>query len=287
MLLSVFTLQSYAKDEIRMPAEKLVENNTCKLTDISRYSHNRDDDTHYMRLLHKKRKEVWEKCIKSKFLMTSSSTLIEKPSRELVTSKSIRSKGKMIVLAETPIEPIPAVEPNPIYIGGGLVWGALRDCSTADCAYEDVTYGGMLRAGYEWNQYFGLEARVVKTFWDEGPLGGTPLAHKGLYLKPQYPLGERSNIYALLGYGCTENLGNGNRLNYFDDGYGMSGGIGFEYDLSDMENDRDEDGYYDREFDGHADQGTEWSLFVDYQRLLIGSNIPDMDVVSVGFRYDF
>ncbi len=145
----------------------------------------------------------------------------------------------------------------------------------------------MIRGGYDYNQYVGVEARYIRTFLDEGPLGGTPLAHAGIFLKPQYPVSERINIYGLLGYGYTENLGNGARLDYFDNDWGFSAGAGIEYDLSDRDDDKEENGYYDRPFDGYADQGRGWSLFLDYQRLLIKSDVPDLDAVSLGLRYDF
>jgi OOP family OmpA-OmpF porin len=91
----------------------------------------------------------------------------------------------------------------------------------------------------------------------------------------------------LAGYGYTKNLGSGERLEYFDDDWGFSAGLGFEYDLSDRKSDFLENTAYDREFDGYADQGRGWSLFIDYQRLLIKSDVPDLDMISAGVRYDF
>jgi OOP family OmpA-OmpF porin len=176
-----------------------------------------------------------------------------------------------------------------LYVGLGLV-GAnfVKDCEVVkECGYEDTTYGLMVRAGYDFNQYFGIEARYLRTFWDKGPYGGAPLEHYGLFLKPQYPLGDRFNVYGLLGYGHTKNRGNGARLNYFNSDSGFSAGIGFEIDFSDSKGDRVANAKYDREFDGHADQNKNWSMFVDYQRLLIKSEVADMDVISVGVRYDF
>ncbi len=172
------------------------------------------------------------------------------------------------------------------YLGTGGVWTKFSACSD-NCDYEDVTYGAMLRAGYEFNEYFGIEVRVMRTFLEEGPFGGVPLQHVGVYAKPQYPMSERINMYGFLGYGYTENLGNGARLNYFDNDHGFSAGLGLEYDLSDKEGDFIKEGNYNRDFDGDGDQNQGWSLFVDYQRLLIKENIPDMDVVSLGVRYDF
>lgn len=196
--------------------------------------------------------------------------------------------GKGVIVATTAVAPIETIDPSPWYLGAGIVWAKLAACDVAPgCSYEDATYGAMVRGGYDYNQYVGVEARYIRTFLDEGPYGGTPLAHAGIFLKPQYPVSERVNVYGLLGYGYTENLGNGSRLDYFDSGWGFSAGAGIEYDLSDREYDREKNAYYDREFDGYADQGRGWSLFLDYQRLLIDSDVPDLDAVSLGLRYDF
>lgn len=203
-------------------------------------------------------------------------------------STNIYAGGKAVSAAAVPVIPIEVIDPSPWYLGAGIVWAKLSGCDLQPgCTYEDVTYGAMVRGGYEYNQYVGIEARYLRTFLDEGPHGGTPLAHAGLFLKPQYPVSERVNLYGLLGYGYTENLGNGARLDYFDSDWGFSAGAGIEYDLSDREGDRIENGNYDRPFDGYADQGKGWSLFLDYQRLLIDSDVPDMDAVSLGLRYDF
>lgn len=203
-------------------------------------------------------------------------------------STSISAGGKKIVEATTMVAPIETVDPSPWYLGAGIVWAKLSGCDiNPECEYEDVTYGAMVRGGYEYNQYIGVEARYIHTFLDEGPFGGTPLVHAGMFLKPQYPVSERINVYGLLGYGYSENLGNGERLDYFNNDWGFSGGAGIEYDFSDRDDDRIEDGKYDRAFDGYADQGRGWSLFLDYQRLLIKSNIPDLDVISFGLRHDF
>lgn len=195
--------------------------------------------------------------------------------------------GKAVAPVEAEVIPVPE-DISAWYLGVGLVIAKLSGCNLAPgCTYEDTTYGAMVRGGYEFNEYFGIEARYIHTFLDKGPFGGTPLQHIGLYAKPQYPVNEEINIYALLGYGYTKNLGNGARLNYFDDDNGFSAGIGLEYDLSDKDGDFEKDANYDREFDGYADQGIGWTLFLDYQRLLIKSDIPDLDAISVGLRYDF
>lgn len=172
------------------------------------------------------------------------------------------------------------------YLGLGLLAAKFHSCGNG-CDYEDETYGAMLRVGHDYNENLGTEIRIMRTFLDEGPLGGAPLQHFGIFAKPQYPVSEDFNFYGLIGYGYTENLGNGPRLDYFDNDHGFSAGIGIEYDLSNKQGDFLKNVTYDREFDGYADQGTGWSLFLDYQRLLVKSDLPDLDAVSFGLRYDF
>jgi OOP family OmpA-OmpF porin len=181
---------------------------------------------------------------------------------------------------------VETVDINPWYAGVGLTWGKFHK-KRADCRYEDVTYGAMVRGGYEWNQYIGIEARALGTFWGEDSKGGQKMKHVGLFAKPAYPLGEDFDVYGLLGYGWTKTTtgGNGNLPTINE--HGFSWGIGLEFDLSDMDHDYIENGDYKREFDGHADQEKGWGLFIDYQRLLVKSGRPDMDVVSVGLTYDF
>jgi len=200
-------------------------------------------------------------------------------------STGMYAGGKIVAPVNVEVAPVPE-EISSWYLGVGLAAAKFHSCGDG-CDYEDLTYGAMLRGGYDFNQYFGLEVRGIRTFLDEGPLGGIPLQHIGLYAKPQYPVSERFNVYGLLGYGYTENLGNGARLNYFDSDDGFAAGLGLEYDLSDREGDFEKSVNYDRAFDGYADQGKGWSLFVDYERMLIKSNVPNMDMVSIGVRYDF
>jgi len=195
--------------------------------------------------------------------------------------------SKMVEPVDAPVEPIPVMsEPVPVYLGLGLLWGRYSHC-THNCNYEDVTLGALVRAGYEWNEYLGIEARILASFFEKDPQGGQSLRHLGLFAKPMYPLTDDFTIYGLIGYGWTKTITGGNhRLTTVDEG-GLSGGLGLEYDLFDNEDDRDQDTMYDRGFDGYADQEKGWGLFVDYQRLLIKSNAPDMDIVSGGVTYDF
>ena len=145
----------------------------------------------------------------------------------------------------------------------------------------------MGRVGYAWNKYLGVEARILGTFLGSDPLGGQELQHGGVFAKPMFPLGEGFDIYGLVGYGWTKTRtgGNGN-LQTVDEG-GLSAGIGLEYDLSSKSDDKEEYIKYSRPFDGQTNQENGWGIFIDYQRLLIKSGVSDMDVVSIGFTYDF
>ncbi|MBD3790127.1 MAG: porin family protein [Campylobacterales bacterium] len=207
--------------------------------------------------------------------------------------------GGDIAPAEVIVAPIPDEgKPNPFYIGVGINWvGVSRDCI---CYYidrpdvvrsvtrgKDSLYGGIIRAGFDYNQYFGIEARALKTFWDKN---SAEVTHYGLYLKPMMPINDRTNIYGLIGYGHTEVITDCSPLLYEKFTHnGPSFGIGLEYDLSDPEADREEGVHYDRPFDGHGDQEKGWGLFVDYQNLMHDEG-PDkyrVNVVSFGVTYDF
>jgi len=200
----------------------------------------------------------------------------------IITTLQTLSYAGGDIMPMVPVEPVPVKHAAvPVYIGAGFVVGRYNESN-----YEDVTYGAMLRVGYEWNQYIGLEARYIGTFWDEGKLYGQKLEHFGLFVKPMLPFNENFNLYGLLGYGWTQTKTSG-KLNASVDDNGFSAGLGLEYDLSDMRDDYDRNVYYPEGFDGQADQEKGWGLFVDYQRLLIKSDIPDLDAISAGVTYDF
>jgi len=104
------------------------------------------------------------------------------------------------------VAPIPdQIDPNPFYVGVGVVWADVsRDCIEEGCpiiGLEDTTWGGIIRAGYDFNQYIGIEARALKATinneWAE-------VTHYGIFLKPFLPVGEQINIYGLLGWGHTK-----------------------------------------------------------------------------------
>jgi OOP family OmpA-OmpF porin len=194
--------------------------------------------------------------------------------------------GKYVKPVEAEVVPIPAIiNPIPLYVGIGLVAAGLsRDCPcSGDSRLKDMTYGGILRAGWDFNDYIGIEARVLKASLEDD---FSQTTHYGLYLKPQYHVMDQMNIYGLLGYGrTTVDYDNRNGRSSTLSKNGFSYGAGFEYDLS-----ADESlGQYDRAFDGQGDQEKGWGIWVDFQHLLSSEGAFDTDsnIATVGITYDF
>ena len=195
------------------------------------------------------------------------------------------------------VAPVTSEDVSHWYLGIGFIpYGKYDSYCPTGCPYEDYTYGAMVRGGYEVNQYIGIEARALGTFWGEGENGGERFRHFGLYAKPMYPVSERINVYGLLGYGYTKTInsgGNGN-LPEIDD-WTFSWGAGLEFDLSDKKGDFIKNADYDRPFDGYADQERGWGLFIDYQQLFQDHDFTyrnkdgnaDIGVISIGVTYDF
>jgi len=194
--------------------------------------------------------------------------------------------GKYVAPVEAPVEPIPPViNPIPVYIGIGLVVAGLsRDCPCADGSrLKDMTYGGIIRVGWDFNDYIGIEARALKASLEDD---FSKTTHYGLFLKPQYHVADQINIYGLLGYGRTtvdynNHQGRSSKLSK----NGLSYGAGLEYDLSEDKS----EGEYARTFDGQGDQEKGWGIWVDYQHLLNGEGKFDTDsnIATAGVTYDF
>ncbi|MEA1954497.1 MAG: outer membrane beta-barrel protein [Campylobacterota bacterium] len=193
--------------------------------------------------------------------------------------------GKFIAPATVPVVPIPSiVNPLPLYIGLGLVAVSLdRDsCACGESESKDIRYGSMLRVGWDFSHYIGIEARMLKTLEDNV---FSETTHYGLYLKPQYHVTSQINVYALLGYGkTTVDYTNGVRASKTDED-GFSYGAGVEYDFS-----TDESlGTYSRIFDGQGDQEEGWGLWLDVQHLLKndGAVHTTSNILTIGITYDF
>ncbi len=181
--------------------------------------------------------------------------------------------GKNTEPARSPVAPVTV----PFYIGVGGIIGIVS--TTCPCAknpdakrlYDTSNFGGILRIGYDFNPYFGIEARFLRSQLSKNFATTT---HYGLYAKPQIHISDAVNIYGLIGYGHTR-IDCDYKKKPIYEGNGWSFGGGMEYDFASG--------------DGQGDQETGWGAFVDYQNLLrdAGTNKVRSNVISAGITYDF
>jgi len=199
------------------------------------------------------------------------SSKIKLASVVLLMSLSIVHAGKNVEPAKSKVIP---VEVNPFYIGIGSMWtGVKRYCPCVNDTIKDSTYGGIVRLGYDFNPFFGIEARALNAFSD---INFAKSSHYGIYAKPQVHISPLVNIYALAGYGHTEVTCKKDITQSYKNN-GFSFGAGIEYDLSG-----------ERGWQGDTEEG--WGLFADWQNLAYqkgGSKKMNVNVVSVGITYDF
>ncbi len=190
------------------------------------------------------------------------------------------------VPVETPPPPPPPppvvvqdIDVNGLYVALGLTVAQFDpSCGCAGKGDTDKTAGFIGRVGYDFNEYFGLEARGIRTNWKSS---GGKIKHAGAFLKPMYPVSTDVNVYGLAGYAKTTTEGGGRQ---HVDADTFAWGLGLEYDLG---SDVAKDGRYDRAFDGYGDQEGGFGLFADYERLVQKSGSPDLDTINAGVTYDF
>lgn len=140
---------------------------------------------------------------------------------------------------------------------------------------QDRTGDVTLLAGYDFNQYIGVEGRYMTSVSFEDVLERDSW---GIYVKPQYPVNEKMKVYALIGYGgMTADAHDGQALVSVDDN-GFQWGVGGNYSL---------DVYVDN-----------LSLFVDYLSIANDmdageflnyrlSNSVSADALTMGVTYKF
>ncbi len=181
--------------------------------------------------------------------------------------------GKDVVPA--PVEPIPvpvASVPLGLFFGGGLTY-AHSECKCDSLALTNnkkvktdkgTTYGINLKAGYNYNEYIGVEAKYIYTPWGDKD---KTLKHYGIYLKPTYPVNENLDIYALIGYGKTEC----ESVNASQSGFAW--GAGAEYTFK-------------KKVEGKKDG---LGVYVEYLRPLkkTGNKNITIDMVNAGVSYNF
>ena len=190
-------------------------------------------------------------------------------------ASSTATAGKNYEPVESDVVPVDL--PNPFYVGIGGIWsGVSRDCSCDKNRLKDSTYGEIIRVGYDFNPYFGIEARALQANLG---INFAKTTHYGIYLKPQYHVTEAMNVYALAGYGHTDVICTADRRSRGSQDFhknGFSFGAGIEYDLS-----------KDLGFQGDEEKG--WGLFVDWQNLAYHDTPQktNVNVVTAGITYDF
>ena len=205
----------------------------------------------------------------------------------VMTNTLCAGAAKMVAPAEAIVVPIPEViSPIPFYIGLGVIASFInRDACPCDPSGEglkDLRYGSMMRVGYDFNNYFGIETRMLKTY---GSNAFSEVTHYGLYAKPQYHISAAINIYALLGYGRTMVEYTNGILSSNNPKNGFSYGAGFEYDFGKESG----LGTYNRVFDGQGNQEKGWGMWIDVQHLLThdGPMHTNSNIITAGITYDF
>lgn len=197
-----------------------------------------------------------------------------------------------------PVEPVvetPYVEDtSAFYLGLG--YGGMEAKLSTDLLNinktSDTFNQVMFQAGYNFNEYIAIEGRYYwgtddsSWNWYDGQAGALILGGQSvsadawdLFVKPQYPVTDSFDIYALLGYGETSFDYSWGRSTNFGDTGGFAWGLGAAYDFTDN-----------------------WSVFVDYidqedgnlndfylvNGVLVPVNIDlDFNTWTVGVTYTF
>jgi len=176
-------------------------------------------------------------------------------------------------------KPIKHIKANGFYAGLGISGTHYETNCKTGCSKsgKDHAAGVMARVGYDFNKYIGIEARGITTNWKAD---GGAVEHAGLFIKPMLPVGDKTNIYGLVGVAKTKTKGSLQRTN----AESLALGAGVEVDVS---KDTPKDGRYGRPFDGKGDQEKGLGVFLDYERMVVKSGAPDLDAVSAGVTYDF
>ena len=168
----------------------------------------------------------------------------------VLAMSSFAVAGGDIAPVEEPIVVVEEVVPSTGGLYLGLAYGFMN-AEITDQAYignfdveetildEDFS-SIMLQAGYDFNQYVGIEGRYWFGLDTDTTLGRGDFASDvtvdawGIYVKPMYPVSEAFNVYALLGYaGADITVDQANYTLTSDSVDGFSWGIGAEYRFSD------------------------------------------------------
>ena len=189
--------------------------------------------------------------------------------------------GKNVAPAPLPPLPVPekpapaptAVPPLGLYVGGGLTYAKSKCSCDSSVKFSDgsngtkheaTTYGVNLKAGYDLNEYIGIEGKYLYTPWGDKK---ETLKHYGLYVKPNMPVTDNIDAYALLGYGKTECETLSNSFK------GFAWGLGTELSLGEKK--------------GGLKEG--WGVYAEYLRPVkkTGKQNITVNTVSAGVTYHF
>lgn len=194
----------------------------------------------------------------------------------IMAISSLGFAGGGVNLATEPVIDVPLAEEvfdSSIYAGLGFSVASTRQSQLG--FFDNLEQSGRLdrtaeislSAGYAFNPYIAVESRYMFSFSHEDVLKRRAW---GVYLKPQYPVYEKINVYALLGYGGVKATGiDGWNINVDNTGFQWGGGIG--YNTTDK-----------------------MTFFIDYlkmddnvkSRFVSCSNV-DSDVITAGVLYQF
>jgi len=120
--------------------------------------------------------------------------------------------------------------------------------------HQDRQLGVTAIIGYNFMKYLGAELRAALSVSEENE-GQDNLAEYGIYLKPQYPVLDNLNIYALLGYSAINMSDPATNTNANDnpfdgDNQGFSFGAGLDYGVTENISVFTDVVNYLRDFDG-------------------------------------
>ncbi len=125
------------------------------------------------------------------------------------------------------------VDNSSFYLGLGLAAVSTRDAEVSMDFFNDKSGQGRLgniafQAGYNYNEYIAVEGRYSTTISNEDSV---EMSGWSLFVKPQYPVTEAFNIYALLGFGgVTMDAVNESAVDVDDSGFQW--GLGASYDFT-------------------------------------------------------
>ena len=138
--------------------------------------------------------------------------------------------GGDIVPAPVPME---EVDNSSFYVGLAISAVSTRDAAVSMDIFnakagQDRLGNLTFQAGYNFNEYVAVEGRYTTTIADDDAV---EMDGWSIFVKPQYPVTEDFNIYALLGFGGITM--DPTTLKYVDvDDSGFQWGLGASYDFT-------------------------------------------------------